>query len=198
MSFIYSGKVKFPQGVENLMTPLESVEQFHGNPNNGDLDSIIESIKTNGFTTVLTVDAKTRQIVAGNHRWQALHALGATHAPMLFIDYETEEQAKRILVADNRTGQLARPDESALLEILSELRDSDIGLEGTGYDENSMAELMIASQPEEFSDFGGGENYAMYGIYETIIAFEDEDDRDNFYSEMKDRFGDDNVRTMNV
>lgn len=198
MSFIYSGKVKFPQGVENLMTPLESVEQFHGNPNNGDLDSIVESIKTNGFTTVLTVDAKTRQIVAGNHRWQALHALGATHAPMLFIDYETEEQAKRILVADNRTGQLARPDESALLAILSELRDSDIGLEGTGYDENSMAELMIASQPEEFSDFGGGENYAMYGIYETIIAFEDEDDRDNFYSEMKDRFGDDNVRTMNV
>lgn len=198
MSYIYSGKVRFPRSVETLMTPLESVTQFDGNPNNGDLDSIIESIRINGFTTVITVDANTKQIVSGNHRWQALHALGATHAPMVFIDYASEEEAKRILVADNRTGQLARPDEAALVEILEELKSSDLGLEGTGYDDNSYAELLIALKPDMPVDFGGGEDHALYGIYEVTVSFESKADRDEFYEEMLGQYDEDDVRKADV
>lgn len=180
------------------MTPLESVEQFEGNPNNGDLDSIIESIRVNGFTTVITVDANSRQIVSGNHRWQALHALGATHAPMVFIDYASTEEAKRILVADNRTGQLARPDESALVQILEELRSSDLGLEGTGYDDNDYAELLIALKPDVPVDFGSGGDHALYGLYEVTVSFDSKEERDDFYGNMLEQFDEDDVRKADV
>lgn len=198
MSYIYSGKVRFPQSVQPLMTPLDQVKQFTNNPNNADLDAIVESIRANGFTTVITVDANTRQIVAGNHRWQALHALGATEAPMMFVDYGTEEEAKRILVADNRTGQLARPDEAMLLDILKELKDTDLGLEGTGYDDHSYSDLLLEVESEPTLDPGFDAGPALYGIYETVVAFETEQDRDEFYQNMVNTYGEENVRTVNV
>ena len=198
MSYIYSGKVRFPQSVQPLMTPLDHVQQFESNPNNADLDAIVESIRINGFTTVITVDANSKQIVAGNHRWQALHALGATEAPMVFVDYGSEEEAKRILVADNRTGQLARPDEAMLLDILKDLKDSDFGLEGTGYDEHSFSDLLLEVESEPALDPGFNAGPALYGIYETVVSFETEDDRDAFYESMVESYGEENVRTVNV
>lgn len=198
MSYIYSGKVRFPESVQGLMTPLDSVSQWENNYNNGDLDAIIESIRVNGFTTVITVDAATRQIVSGNHRWQALHALGATHAPMVFIDFASTDEAKRILVADNRTGQLARPDEAALVEVLEELRNTDLGLEGTGYDDNDYAELLIALKPDIPTDFGSGGDHALYGLYEVTVSFDNKEDRDDFYGDMLDRFDEEDVRKADV
>lgn len=198
MSFIYSGKVRFPSGVEGLMTPLDQVQQFEGNYNNGDLEQIIQSIQVNGFTTVITADAKTRQIVSGNHRWQALHALGATHAPVVFVDFASEEEAKRILVADNRTGQLARPDDAMLLEILQELKSSDMGLEGTGFDDQSFNDLMLSLISEPVHDFGVGDGPKLYGIYEVVVAFDSASERDEFYADMAERYDEENVRTVDV
>ena len=196
--FLYSGKVRFPSSVAPLMTPLDSVRQFEGNPNNADLEAIIDSIRVNGFTSIITADATTKQIVAGNHRWQALHALGATHAPVLFVDYQSPEEAKRYLVADNRTGQLARPDESMLLDILKELKESDLRLAGTGFDDQSFAELLISTQPEDYSEIGGAAGHALFGIYEVTVSFESADERDEFYADMCDRFDSDDVRTMDL
>lgn len=198
MTEIHSGRVRFPASVKPLMTPLDSVRQFEGNPNNGEIDSIIESIRVNGFTTVITVDAKTRQIVSGNHRWQALHSLGATEAPMIFVDYDSEEQAKRILIADNRTGQLARPDEALLAEMLKELDDSELGLFGTGFDQDSYMDLLSALNADPASEFGGQPEPAIHGIYEITLSFTDRTEREEVYAELIDRYGDEHVRRADV
>jgi hypothetical protein len=64
-----------------------------------------------------------------------------------------EDQAARIVAADNRTSDLAEYDERLLLELLAELPD----LDGTGYDPGDLAELEKTlaelAPPAEFPAF---------------------------------------------
>ena len=181
--------VRFAKGVQPLLVPMEQVHQHQQNPNNGDLDALIESIQVNGFVTAITADARTGNIIAGNHRYQALHALGATHIPVIWVDHMDEGGAVRYMVADNRTGKLAVIDESALAALLTDLSDTDMGLAGTGYDEAAYQRLLLdlMADPDIPQDGGFG-NAAPSGIFQVVIDFEDKDDRDFLYAEMYERF----------
>jgi len=98
---------------------MDQVHQHLQNANNADLDALVESIQINGFVTAITADAKTGNIIAGNHRYQALHALGATEIPVLWVDHWDEAGAIRYMVADNQTSRLAVMDNAALAELLN-------------------------------------------------------------------------------
>ena len=182
--------VRFAEGVRPLLVPIENVHQHQQNPNNGDLDALIESIQVNGFVTAVTADAKTGNIIAGNHRYQALHALGATEIPVIWVDHMDESGAVRYMVADNRTGKLAILDDTALAALLTDLSDSDMGLAGTGYDDASYQRLLLDMMAEpEIPDGGGFGGAAPSGIYQVIIDFEDDrDGRDFLFAEMAERF----------
>jgi len=181
--------VRFAKGVQPLLVPIEQVHQHPDNPNNGDLDALIESIQVNGFVTAVTADAKTGQIMAGNHRYQALHALGAKEIPVIWVDHMDEGGAVRYMVADNRTGKLAVIDESALAALLTDLSDTDMGLAGTGYDEVTYQRLLLdlMADPDIPADGGFG-NAAPSGIFQVVVDFEDKDDRDFLFAEMIERF----------
>lgn len=199
MGYIQSGKARFPSEVQPLMVPMDSITQYLDNPNNGDVEALIESIKVNGFTTVITVDAASRQIVAGNHRWQALHALGATHIPALFVEYDAEQDARRYLIADNRTGQLARMDDQLLAAHLAELRDhTTLGLFGSGYTEEDYDRLLMEINSEALPDAGGGPGIAVNGIYEVVVTFDNESERDELLADLTDRYGEEQVRMVNT
>jgi ParB-like chromosome segregation protein Spo0J len=189
--------VKIAKGFESMLVPLSSVQQHPDNPNNGDVDALIESIQINGFNTVITVDRATGYIIAGNHRWQAMHALGATHIPVVFTDMDASG-ALRYMVADNRTGQLAVMDNHALIDLLGKLRDSDLGLAGTGFDEESMLRLMEQMAAEENAPMGdgGGLGVAPSGIFQVVIEFESPDERDECFANMAERY--DNVRSVSL
>lgn len=122
--------VRFPKKVEPLLVPIEQVHQHPDNPNNGDLDELIASIQRFGFVTVITADAKTGEIIAGNHRYQALLALGATRIPVLWVDHWGNDDRLGYLVGDNEIGRRARMDKSALAEILTYLKTTEMGLLG--------------------------------------------------------------------
>jgi hypothetical protein len=181
--------VRFAKGVQPLLVPIDSVHQHQANPNNGDLDALIESIEVNGFVTAVTADAKTGNIIAGNHRYQALHALGATHIPVIWVDHMDEGGAVRYMIADNRTGKLAVLDEQAVASLLTELNNTDLGLAGTGYDETSYQNLLLAMSmdPDIPQDHGFGA--APSGIYQVVVDFEnDRDSRDTLFAELAERF----------
>lgn len=125
------GIVQFHTDLEPLLVPLDSIRQHPANPNNGDVEAIAESIEVNGYVAPVIVQRSTGYIIAGNHRWEALHHLGAQEIPAVFVDMD-DYSAKRYLLADNRTAALAQPDNALLLDLLNELNEHD-SLHGTGY-----------------------------------------------------------------
>jgi hypothetical protein len=169
--------------------PIESVHQHQSNPNNGDLDALIESIQVNGFVTAVTADAKTGNIIAGNHRYQALHALGAKEIPVIWVDHMDETGAVRYMVADNRTGKLAILDDTAVAALLTGLNETDLGLAGTGYDESAYQRLLLEMNSDPEIPGGGFGDAAPSGLYQVIVDFEeDRDSRDTLFAELAERF----------
>jgi site-specific DNA-methyltransferase (adenine-specific) len=86
----------------------------------------------------------TGRILAGNHTWKAAKALGwqqIAATPVVCDD----QQALRILLADNKANDLATYDEPELVELLKQLADTDEGLLGTLFDEDELDSL-IADQ----------------------------------------------------
>lgn len=189
--------VRFADDLKPLLVPIDSVRQHPDNPNNGDLEKLIESIKVNGFNTVCTIDAETGYLLAGNHRWQALHALGATHIPVIRAQ-PTDEGGTRYLLADNAVGQAAQMDKAMQVQLLKDLQDTPLGLFGTGVDDQELQDLMQAMLAEQHMPLApGGFDQAPNGIYQVVVEFNNEDDRDELFAELADQY-EDKVRTVNL
>lgn len=181
--------VRFAKGVQPLLCPITEVRQHAQNPNNGDLEALIESIQVNGFVTAITADIRTGNIIAGNHRYQALHALGATEIPVIWVDHMDDQGAVRYMVADNRTGKLAVIDESAVAGLLTELNNTDMGLAGTGYDDAAYQRLLLEMNAEpEIPQGTGFGDAAPSGIFQVVVDFENPDERDDLFAELIERF----------
>src|SRR5690606_25237704 len=105
-----------------------------------------ESIEHNGFYGVVVVQRSTGYILAGNHRYLAARHAGATEIPVAWVDVDDDE-ALRILLADNRTNDLASYDNHALAELLQGLMTETGTLDGTGYGGDALDELLADLEP---------------------------------------------------
>lgn len=128
--------------------PLADLTLLPGNPRQGDIGAVSESMRVNGVYQPIIVNKGTKtgrpnEIIAGNHRAQAAKALGHKTIPAIVLDL-TDEEAKRIALADNRTSDLADYDNDALLLMLQDLPD----LAGTGYDGDDLDELLAELNTE--------------------------------------------------
>lgn len=122
--------------------PIGDLTLLPGNPRQGDVGAISESMRENGVYQPVIVNKGTHtgrpfEVLAGNHRVQAAQALGHVTIPAVVLDLG-EERAARIALADNRTGDLADYDTSALVAMLQGLPD----LVGTGYDGDDLDDLI--------------------------------------------------------
>lgn len=114
------------------------------NPNEGDIGAIVDSIETNGFYGAIVAQTSTRHIIAGEHRWRAAREAGITHVPVIFVDAD-DTASIRIMLADNRTAELARRAESELYDLLRDLAtDTPARLSGTGYDMDFLDDLRLS------------------------------------------------------
>ena len=153
---LISGLVRYHDDLSQLMTPIDDVQQHPENWNNGDLDAIVESIEVNGMYRPIYVQKDTGYIVAGNHTWLACKMLEATEIPVVYVDIDNHA-ARKILVADNRIAALARPDDGQLLDLLDRIA-VDSGLQGSGYDENSVEALRLLQEKLAGIPIGAGPN----------------------------------------
>ena len=119
------------------LVPVDALRPHPRNPRRGDTVAIGESIASNGFYGAVVAQRSTSLILAGNHRWKTAKDAGATEIPTIWVDAD-DEQALRILLADNRTNDIAGYDDAALAELLGSLPS----LEGTGYDQADVDELL--------------------------------------------------------
>jgi ParB-like chromosome segregation protein Spo0J len=88
------------------------------------------------------VDKRTNCILAGNHTWKAAKSLGWTQITAGFIETKDDDEALRILLADNRTTDLASYDDAELANLLKNLAKTDEGLIGTAFDGDDLDDLL--------------------------------------------------------
>ena len=132
------------------MVKLSSLKTHPENPRRGNLEELKSSINTNGFWGAVVVQKSTNHILAGNHRVMAARDLGAKKMPVVFVDVD-DQTAKRILIADNRITDLGENDPEQLTKILEELSNTELSLEGTGYQADDLDLLLQEfAKPETF------------------------------------------------
>jgi ParB-like chromosome segregation protein Spo0J len=128
--------------------PWAELKPHPHNPRNGDTDAIVQSLRTNGqFKPIVTTPDGT--ILAGNHTYMAAGELGWATMECVVLDLDPySPDAKRIMLADNRTSDLGRYDHGLLLELLQDLGD----LDGTGYEPDDLDALRHLNEPLDLDD----------------------------------------------
>ncbi len=136
--------------LEDQAVPIDSVQSHPANPRRGDVQGIAESLRVNGQYSPIVADLRNGNILAGNHTWKAAKSLGWGEVAVIYVDVD-DAQAKRILLADNRTSDLATYDRPNLIKLIERLRPD---LNGTGWDRRSLEQLQQLEDEEDL--FGGG------------------------------------------
>lgn len=121
-------------------TPVTELTPHPSNPRQGDVGAIVQSIEANGWIGSLVAQLSTGHVLAGNHRLQAAIHLGMDKVPVHWVDVD-DETALRILLADNRTADLATYDDQQLAALLQTFGTTD-ALNGTGFDGDDLDTLL--------------------------------------------------------
>ena len=131
---------------------IDLLKHHPRNANHGDVEAIKKSLAVNGWYGSVVVNTATKHILAGNHRVMAAKALGWETVPVQWVDVTPEEEL-RILVVDNRTTRIGQDDTTKITDILAELANTPIGLDGTGYSAGDLDALIDSltgtGEPEE-------------------------------------------------
>lgn len=154
--------------LKTTSVPLDSLEPWPGNARRGVVAKIKESMRVNGVFHPLDVQKNTRRIIAGNHRHKALLELHEEFpederwGPNVdIIEHDVnDKRALKMHLADNKTADDATWDDEALVEQLREAMDDGDSLEGTGFDDDDLEDLIHLIDSEQwdtenpFSDAG--------------------------------------------
>jgi len=136
--------------IARLAQPINNVQPHPRNVRQGDVGVICQSLEAHGQYRPIVVHKSTNNILAGNHTWQAANALGWEKIACTYVDCD-DEQALRILLADNRANDLASYDDSALAELLKDIADTS-GLEGTLFEPSDLDDLLAMLEAPLLSD----------------------------------------------
>lgn len=149
---------------ETTLVDVSKLKGYDKNPRKGNVKAIAESLQVNSQYRPIVVQKSSMKILAGNHTWKAAKELGWKKIAVVFVDVNDEE-AKRIVLADNRTNDLADYDNAILAEILKDLGDGS----GTGYSEADMNAIFnaVAADADEVM-------FASHEAGERALAQDDE------------------------
>jgi len=121
------------------------------NPNQGDVGAIVESLEAHGYFRPVLVQKSTMNIIAGNHTVQACKIDGLTEIDVIIHDVD-DDQALRIMLADNETANKAQNDPAILTDLLESLVRTEYGLAGTGFTGDDLDELIAEFKPEPIAE----------------------------------------------
>lgn len=137
---------------EAQVLPISSLEEYPGNPRQGDIGLIATLLKAHGQTRPITVNRRNRRILTGNHLTAAAKQLGWTHIWVAWVDADDDGE-KRILLADNRTSDLATYDNDALGKALAGIGPNRIT--DTGFSLSDLEDVIAGKAIRETTRTGG-------------------------------------------
>lgn len=113
--------------MEVKLVKIADIRPYDRNPRNNDgaVDAVAASIQEFGWQQPIVVD-RDGVIIAGHTRYKAAQKLKCKEVPVVVAENLTDEQVKAYRLADNKTGELAGWDFSALEEELAGLAEIDM------------------------------------------------------------------------
>lgn len=147
-----------PRRIEWLR--LSEVKKADANPKQHDIGEIVTSVRLRGFVELPALDERTRKLVAGHGRIEALVAMKKARAELpkgLKVAEDGEwlvpvlcgwasrddADAKAYLVASNRLTEIGGWDDAQLSSMLADLaRSGPDALLGTGYDADDVDRML--------------------------------------------------------
>lgn len=132
---------------------IKDIRPYEHNPRNNDgaVDAVAASIKEFGWQQPIVVD-KDGVIIAGHTRYKAAQKLKCKEVPVVVAENLTGEQVKAYRLADNKTGELAGWEFSALEEELAGLAEIDMqqfGFAGAETEDFNIDNLFAEAAPKE-------------------------------------------------
>ena len=149
---------------------LDQLLDHPDNPREGDDDAVAESIDVNGFYGVILAQRSTRRILFGHTRRRNLVAAGATTGPVMWIDVD-DDRARTILLADNRTAELARWIPGKLADVLSAM-GADIAGSGFTVADVAVAIAQAADASGASRDYDGSRIGSVLVIHAPVELIE--------------------------
>lgn len=140
---------RIPDSLKGLTCPLAVLRPHPRNARLHADEVIQESLKYHGQYRPIVV-ANDGVILAGNGTYAAAMALGWTEIAVTIVDLpHTHDRARRILLMDNRANDLAGYDKGLLLRLL------EGGIEGTGFDQQALDDLLGEVEDASRPSLGG-------------------------------------------
>lgn len=179
--------------------PIDSLIPHPDNPRLGDVELIKESIRTNGWIGTVVTQKSTGYILVGNHRTlagqelqrgqfnrrdeqtpedydreKARWAAELASLPVHVYDCD-DDTARRVLLADNRTSDVATYDDPKLLRLTAQIVDPETAAQvltnpSSNADEVAEALRLIAAQPRKGTTRGTG--YSERDVEQLALAME--------------------------
>jgi ParB-like chromosome segregation protein Spo0J len=125
-------------GDRTVRVPVQRLREHPRNPRRGDVEAIKASLLRHGQYVPLTVNRPAMTVLRGSHTLRAARALGWNEVDVYFVDVD-DEQATRILLADNRLSDLGGYDVEELAALLGGLEGD---LAATGYEQADLDRLL--------------------------------------------------------
>lgn len=169
---------------------LTQLRDHPRNPRRGDDGSVATSVDRNGWYGAIIAQRSTRHILAGHTRRRVLTAGGNARGPVFWLDCD-DATATRILLADNRTAELAAWDNSELLELLGDITPDDLGAAGFTLTDIQSLQRQVEAAGAAQADYAaewqeaGMPAYAsedLSAVYQTTLSFRSVADADAFFA----------------
>ena len=129
--------------------PIDDLEPWDQNPraNEAAVAEVASSIRRFGFASPIIAREEDRQVIAGHTRLKAARMLGLDRVPVRLLDIDPAD-ARLLALADNKLGEIATWDDSLLADVLRELDQEGESLEGLGWTDDELAELLAMPDPD--------------------------------------------------
>lgn len=139
--------------MEIKLVKIAEIKPYDRNPRNNDgaVDAVAASIQEFGWQQPIVVD-HDGVIIAGHTRYKAAQKLKCKEVPVVVAENLTDEQVRAYRLADNKTGELAGWDFSALEEELAGLAEIDMqqfGFAGSEAEDFNIDNLFAEAAPKE-------------------------------------------------
>lgn len=106
------------------------------------IELLAKIIQYQGWRNPIVVSNRSGYIIKGHARLEAALLLGCEKCPVDYQDYANEAAEWADMIADNRLAELAECDQPMLKDILQELDNGTFDMELTGFDAESIEDLM--------------------------------------------------------
>jgi hypothetical protein len=117
------------EDLQPLAVKMSELKLAGSNPRIGDVEAIRKSYERFGQRKPLVAHRKSKEIIAGNHQYQAAAELGWDEIAVVWVD-DDDETAVAYSIADNRIGQLGEWNVEELVLAFDTLDPTDLATVG--------------------------------------------------------------------